>query len=206
MTALIILLLAAGLILMTVEIVIIPGFGVAGILALICLGAGSVFAFNAYGTLGGIGVVTVTLFVGSILVILLMRSKAAKNLELKTGGGKSGVPEDLDVWIGKEGIASSMLRPSGTGQFGRDKLTVLTEGRFVSGGTPIKVLRVEAGKLVVEPLEDGMDEDQDEAEENQDGENRKEGPEESKKEENMKESPEQDSGEDSAEAQDKESE
>ncbi len=191
MTALIILLLAAGLILMTVEIVVIPGFGVAGILALICLGAGSFFAFHEYGTLGGIGVVTITLFVGSVLVILLMRSKAARNMELKTGDGKAGVPDDLDVWIGKEGIASSMLRPSGTGQFGRDKLTVLTEGRFVAKATPIKVVRVEAGKLVVEPLEDGMDEDQGEETTNDNAEESKEPEKHEKPEESMKESSEQ---------------
>jgi len=163
MTALIILLLLAGLLLMTVELVVIPGFGVAGIMALICFGAGSVFAFNEFGVLGGIGVVVVTLLVGTVLVILLMRSKAAKNMELKEDKGKAGVPDDLDVWVGQEGVASSMLRPSGTGQFGREKLTVLTEGTFVKKGSPIKVVRIEGGKLVVEPLEDDLDIDKDRA-------------------------------------------
>lgn len=157
MTALIILLLLAGLLLMTVELVVIPGFGVAGIMALICFGAGSVFAFNQFGVLGGIVVVVVTLLVGTVLVILLMRSKAAKNMELKEDKGKAGVPDDLDVWVGQEGVAASMLRPSGTGQFGREKLTVLTEGTFVKKGAPIKVVRLEGGKLVVEPLEDDLD-------------------------------------------------
>ncbi len=161
MTALIILLLLAGLLLMTVELVVIPGFGVAGIMALICFGAGSVFAFNEFGVLGGIGVVVVTLFVGTVLVIILMRSKAAKNMELKEDKGKAGVPDDLDVWVGQEGFAASMLRPSGTGQFGREKLTVLTEGTFVKKGAPIKVVRIEGGKLVVESLEDDINVDKD---------------------------------------------
>lgn len=158
MTALIILLIIVGLILMTMEVVVIPGFGVAGIASLICLAAGAVMSFNQYGTLGGIGVVVGTLVVGTALVVMLMRSKAARNMELKAAEGKAAVPGDLDVWVGKEGVAASMLRPAGTGQFGREKLTVLSEGLFVKKGTAIKVVRVEAGKLVVEPLDEESDE------------------------------------------------
>lgn len=161
MSALIILLIIVGLILMTLEVVVIPGFGVAGIVSLICFGAGAVLAFRHYGTLGGIGVVAATLVLGTVLVVMLMRSKAAKNMELKASEGKAGVPDDLDVWVGKEGVAASMLRPSGTGQFDREKLTVLTEGVFVKKGTAIKVVRIEAGKLVVEPMESDGEEDGD---------------------------------------------
>lgn len=158
MTALIILLIIVGLILMTLEVVVIPGFGVAGIVSLVCFAAGAVLSFNEYGTLGGIGVVAGTLVAGTVLVVVLMRSKAAKNMELKASEGKAAVPDDLDVWVGQKGVAASMLRPSGTGQFGREKLTVLSEGLFVKKGTPIKVVRVEAGKLVVEPLDEETDE------------------------------------------------
>jgi membrane-bound serine protease (ClpP class) len=103
--------------------------------------------------MAGIGVVVATVVFGIALIVFVARSRFARKMELDSSGGKSGVPDDRQQWLGRKGVAVSMLRPSGTGQFDGERLTVLTEGEFVHKGTPIKVVRIEGGKLVVEPAE-----------------------------------------------------
>lgn len=50
---------------------------------------------------------------------------------------------------GSEGEAVTVLRPSGTGRFGRARLSVVTSGEFIERGAPIRVVRVEGNRVVV---------------------------------------------------------
>jgi len=54
--------------------------------------------------------------------------------------------------IGDEGVARSILRPSGTALFDGGSYDVITAGEFVEAGTPIRVIAVEGSKIVVEPV------------------------------------------------------
>lgn len=53
------------------------------------------------------------------------------------------------VGPGAEGEALTVLRPSGTGRFGRARLSVVTRGEFIERGAPITVVRVEGNRVVV---------------------------------------------------------
>jgi membrane-bound serine protease (ClpP class) len=57
--------------------------------------------------------------------------------------------KDYRTYIGKTGIALSPLRPAGLGQFGEERLDVVTEGEFIEQNAPIKIIRVEGYRLVV---------------------------------------------------------
>jgi len=57
--------------------------------------------------------------------------------------------KDYHTYIGKTGIALSPLRPAGLGQFGDERLDVVTEGEFIEQNAPIKIIRVEGYRLVV---------------------------------------------------------
>ena len=51
-----------------------------------------------------------------------------------------------------EGKTLSVLRPSGIGDFDGMRLNVVTEGEFIENGTPIRIVRVEGGKIVVKAM------------------------------------------------------
>lgn len=51
---------------------------------------------------------------------------------------------------GMEGQALSILRPSGRAQFGDIVIDVITEGEFLSPGTPIRIMTVEGARVIVE--------------------------------------------------------
>ncbi|NLD48161.1 MAG: hypothetical protein GX660_13365, partial [Clostridiaceae bacterium] len=63
-----------------------------------------------------------------------------------------GSTEDLNFFLGKEGIASTTLRPSGTADFDGVKLDVVTRGEYVEKNTKIKVITVEGRRIVVKEL------------------------------------------------------
>lgn len=53
--------------------------------------------------------------------------------------------------VGAKGVARSILRPSGNAEFGGELYDVITMGRFVDPGTPVRVIAVEGARIVVEP-------------------------------------------------------
>ena len=54
--------------------------------------------------------------------------------------------------VGAEGVALSILRPSGKAEFGGEFHDVITMGQFVDPGTHVRVVAVEGARIVVEPV------------------------------------------------------
>ena len=54
--------------------------------------------------------------------------------------------------VGAEGVARSILRPSGRAQFDGEFHDVITMGQFVDPGTRVRVVAVEGARIVVEPI------------------------------------------------------
>ena len=55
----------------------------------------------------------------------------------------------MDVPVGMAGVATSFLRPAGRARFEGRSLDVVTRGEFIEGGTPIVIIQIEGGRLVV---------------------------------------------------------
>ncbi len=55
--------------------------------------------------------------------------------------------------VGAEGVARSILRPSGKAEIGGEFHDVITAGQFVEPGTRVRVVAVEGARIVVEPVE-----------------------------------------------------
>ena len=60
--------------------------------------------------------------------------------------------EDMQVFLGKEGVTSTVLRPTGMAEFDGVKLNVLSEGDFINAGVKVKIIRVDGSRVVVKPL------------------------------------------------------
>ena len=56
---------------------------------------------------------------------------------------------DFTGYIGMEGVAVSLLRPSGIAEIGGARLNVVTEGALIPPGTPIEVITVQGSRIVV---------------------------------------------------------
>jgi membrane-bound serine protease (ClpP class) len=57
----------------------------------------------------------------------------------------------LEALVGKEGVAVTPLRPSGTATIEGERINVVTEGGFVERNSKIVVVEVEGNRVVVHP-------------------------------------------------------
>lgn len=134
-----------------------PGFGIPGILGIILLVAGVVLTADS--------VMEVLVLLGIIIAILgvalnfvlksVTKGRLSKILILhetqKKEDGYIGA-EDLEYFVGQEGIALTVLRPSGTAEINGIKMDVVSEGEFISQNTKVKIIKVEGRRIVVKVL------------------------------------------------------
>ena len=156
------LLVGLGLVLLAVEVFVMPGFGVVGILGasallgglgLSLVGAGATWevAVNAAWQV----VLSLLLAVGGALVLLrfLPRLPFGRRLVLEGGllakAGYSSAPETDQAWLGKRGTAVSTLRPAGVADLEGQRVDVVSDGEFIEAGEPIEVSRVNGNRIVV---------------------------------------------------------
>ena len=80
MWALIITLVFTGLLLLGLELLVIPGFGIAGILGLGSFAASCYLAFANFGAATGVCVVVALIVLVTLFVVLVLRSKTWKKI------------------------------------------------------------------------------------------------------------------------------
>lgn len=159
--AIVIFLALAGLAGVLSELHVTPGHGVPGILGIfallasIVLAFGSPFAFAAAPALAIAIVLTVVLFWGAARVF--PRNAFLARIAFTGVQDRTYVSApDYRALIGHAGYATSYLRPAGYAAIDGQKVDVLTEGEFVSAGTPIVVTRVEGARVFVRPRSEPM--------------------------------------------------
>jgi membrane-bound serine protease (ClpP class) len=156
------LLVGAGLALVGLEIFVIPGFGIAGVLGIAALLAGLSLSLVGAGAVAGVvmdavGRVALSLLVAIVasLVALrfLPRLPVGRRLVLATGldtleGYASAPPRDASL-LGRAGIARSSLRPAGVAEIGGERIDVVSDGEMIEAGMPVIVTRVDGNRVVV---------------------------------------------------------
>lgn len=156
-----VILLGLGLIAIGLEVFVLPGFGVAGILGIALLGAAMVMAM--LGSTPNLGDVARSLAVlGASLVLTfavfftwlrhLPNSTRFQGLLLREGldsrQGYISAPI-RDELVGRVGTAITDLRPAGTVSVDGERIDVVTEGDYIRSGTVVQVIRAEGHRHVV---------------------------------------------------------
>ena len=159
-------LVAAGVLLMGLEVFVIPGFGVFGI------AGGAAFLGGLLMTQVGdlptrmdftraTGVMSAALLLMIFTAWTLLRH-VPNSIRLK----KSGVllPESTDRsegyqsaevrgdLVGLEGVAITSLRPAGVGLFEGERVDVVSDSEWIEEGTPIRITSAEGYRQVVRPV------------------------------------------------------
>ncbi|WP_233277400.1 NfeD family protein [Paenibacillus durus] len=147
------LLFIVGLVLMVLEL-FVPSFGILGVLGSISLIAGVVrAAYSFTHALFSLGIAFAAAVVVIIIVAVAFRDRGIWNRfilsdSLSKEQGFIPTPEKLDL-VGQRGVSITPLRPAGTALIADERLDVVTEGGFIGVNTPISVVKVEGGKIVV---------------------------------------------------------
>ena len=144
-------LIIAGLILFIIEVFLLPGINIAGIISAICLLYANYYAFDTMGTLPG----CITLAISAIGVIAItvwfMRSKTVDKLSLKkTIDYKPEPLKGLNLKAGDEGVALTRLALIGNAEFDGNIIEVRSTGDFIEEKSRIRVNRIRDGIVLVE--------------------------------------------------------
>ena len=161
-------LFAAGLALLIVELIAIPGFGLVGL-----AGIGAMLASIVITQLGDFQlwsideiVAVVARLAGSMIgafvfSLVVMRSlpkfAAFQRLvltdEIKASAGYTSASREADdELVGKEGVTMSYLRPSGIAMIDGQRLNVIADGEFIEAQRQIKIVEARGSRVVVRAL------------------------------------------------------
>lgn len=156
-----ILLLGLGAIALAVEVFVLPGFGVAGVVGTLAIVAAMVLAMM--GARPSTGDIAQALAVLGASLLITMAVIYAWLRHLPNSGRFSGLllrgsvhksqgfvsaPSRGDL-IGLDGIAVTDLRPSGTARVGQERIDVVTEGEYVAQGSRVQVVQSDGYRHVV---------------------------------------------------------
>ena len=162
------LLLIIGVILLSVELFVLPGFGIAGLSGITLILASFILAMTGAKTVPGIpwwnqrqyeqAFYTVGLAIaGSVamafltLKLFLPRTPFWDKISLESAETKEKgfAITSFENFLGKDGESQTVLRPSGKAIFDEEILDVVAEGEMIPKDTEVKVIRVEGNRIVV---------------------------------------------------------
>jgi membrane-bound serine protease (ClpP class) len=153
-----------GVVLLLLEIFVIPGFGIIGVLGIgmmitaLFLGLVSDFQLHDASLMSTAIMQLASVFVLTAIFIFVMSKFLPKmnawnrlilheNISSKSGYAAKA---NFDHLVGQEGIALTDLRPAGTAMVNAVRIDVVTEGNYISHDSQIIVKSVEGSKVVVD--------------------------------------------------------
>lgn len=152
----VLLLIVAGIALVIIEILFIPGTTVIGIIGVALLVFGIIFGYGKFGNTTGTIILISTLVVGGTATFISFRSGLWRTFALKSTN-KSRVNEDLEIQqlLGAEGRAVSALRPYGKAEFYNKVYEVKSMGNYADSGSRVRVIKVDKNNTIyIELLKD----------------------------------------------------
>lgn len=158
-----ILIFVVGVILLLLEIFVIPGFGIVGVLGIILMIGGLFLGLVSDWSMTDASFLSIAIvqlasvfIVTAILIYLLSKLLPKSNLwnrlilqEHSPGHSGYSSKPSFEHLVGAKGIALTDLRPAGTAIIDDKRIDVVTEGDYISHSTEIVVIDVSGSKVVV---------------------------------------------------------
>lgn len=167
----VLLLFLVGLLLLGFELFVTPGFGLAGTAGILCILASFIFMLSERlptsdffslddlvrpltilgSSVVGAGVLSM------VALAFLPSTRMFRNIMLEASTSREqgfvGTEEKPVQMVGQVGVTISELRPAGIARFGTDRLDVVTDGRFIEAGRPVKIVKVAGRQVIVKEVQ-----------------------------------------------------
>lgn len=152
--AIVVAIILIGLLLIFLEIFIIPGTTLFGVVGGVALFIGVVMVYSYYGSKWG----NLT-FLGSVVAVgisvvlgfkVIQSNKLAMKAEID---GRVNEFENIEnLQIGTRGVTLTELRPIGKAIFAHQKLEVSSTGDYIHRETEIEIIQISGNKIIVQPI------------------------------------------------------
>lgn len=148
--------LAVGLIMLIIEL-FTPGFGISGIVGLICLAAAVLMQFAWGNTRVATYLLAIILVIILLAILWFVRSFQHGRLSRSflvlndsiDGASTPDVTAAKSDLIGKRGVTLTPLRPSGIALIAEKRLDVMATGTFIPEGRAVEVVNAEGMHILV---------------------------------------------------------
>lgn len=149
----IIVLVIVGLLFFILEVLVIPGTSVAGVIGFVAIAVAVWQAWVQYGYETGLTVLGASL-VGSIVCLWLsLRTNTWKRVSLKESiESKVNLIDGSIVYPGARGKSVSRLAPTGKVRFGSEDFEAQSQEGFIDQGQEVEVVKIEGNKITIKPL------------------------------------------------------
>ncbi|MFH0953489.1 MAG: NfeD family protein [Verrucomicrobiota bacterium] len=151
-----IILVIVGLFLIGAEI-FLPG-GVIGVLGVMALAGAMIVGFSpaVFGLQGGLlSALIIVVLVGLCIaawVKYFPKTSMGRRMTLEKDGKTFKAASEVESLIGKEGVALSILRPSGIAKIDGRRVDVVADGTWIESGKRIKVMGVSGPRVLVREI------------------------------------------------------
>lgn len=147
-------LILIGLALLLVEVYLIPGFNVVGLLGLLVIAFAVGFAFVENGPAGGLMTMAGSLVAVVGVFYFLWQSgawdKFVLSANLKKDDADAAAEREQRIrYLGKTGSAVTPLRPTGVAEIEGERVEVMTEGEFIAAGSLVRIVAMDRRRYFV---------------------------------------------------------
>ncbi len=148
-----VLLIAAGLALLFLEL-FIPSGGILGI-----VGTGSA-VLGIYGFFHQGHPIIATFFIVATIAFIVFSIRywlrKVSHTDAMTPEMSTGVDESKSDLLGQQGTTQTQLRPAGAAILDGKRVVVVSTGRFIAKGVPVRVVDISGNRVVVREISDDI--------------------------------------------------
>lgn len=145
-------LILIGIIFLLLEILVVPGTTVVGLIGAGMLIGAVVTAFSTFGVTAGVLTLIGSLVISVLAIILALKSNTWRKAMLSTEiDGRVNVVEPDKILVGDEGVAITRLNPMGKAMIKDEFYEVTSKDNLIAENTTIVVVKVEGNKIIVKP-------------------------------------------------------
>lgn len=153
MWSVIIILILVGIALLVLEILVVPGTGVAGIIGFVVMAIGIWMAYTRQGVQAGNITLLVTLGVNLIGLVLALRSKTWKKAMLKTEiNSKVNTIDAGALKVGDRGVTTGRCAPMGKALFNDSFYEVSAMEEFIDPEKEIEIIKISGNKIFIKQI------------------------------------------------------
>jgi len=139
-----------GLLIIMVEVFLVPGTTVIGVIGVIIVVVGVYLSYTEHGTATGNITLAVSSTVAGVLLYVGFKAYTSKKFSLNTTlDGKVNVLDESAAAVGDKGFTSSDLKPNGKATINNQKIEVFSLGEFIESGVKVEVIKISGNKIFV---------------------------------------------------------
>ncbi|MEZ5148950.1 MAG: NfeD family protein [Bacteroidales bacterium] len=143
-------LIIIGFLLLLLEILVLPGTNLAGVVGFILIAIGVYQAYTEYGKIAGTITLGATIVVSVVALWFALKSNTWKKASLKASiDGRVNTINEEQIKVGDSGKAISRLVPMGKASFNGNYFEVRTNGEMIDQGSEIVVTKIDINKITV---------------------------------------------------------